>query len=165
MRHVEFVPFRLTEVAEIFSIRINDKEQTELQEFLIAFKNTDSISIQKDLEQIVRSLVEISNQGSKESFFRLEGKMNDRLCAIPLYTYNGNNRKRGGSLRLYCIRLSDKLLIVGNGGVKTTKTYEEDENLSKHVQTLQAIDAELSKLERDGKDLQKEIYNLTLQIN
>ena len=123
MRHVEFVPFRLTEVAEI------------------------------------------SNQGSKESFFRPEGKMNDRLCAIPIYTYNSKNRIKDDTLRLYCIRLSDKLVIIGNGGVKTTQTYEEDENLSKHVQTLQAIDAELSKLERDGKDLQKEIYNLTLQIN
>lgn len=42
MRQVEFVPLRLTEVAEIFSIKIDGKEQTELQEFIITFRNIKS---------------------------------------------------------------------------------------------------------------------------
>ena len=33
MRQVEFVPFRLTDVAEIYSIRIEGKENSEIQEF------------------------------------------------------------------------------------------------------------------------------------
>ena len=32
MRQVEFVPFRLTDVAEIYSIRIEGKENSEIQE-------------------------------------------------------------------------------------------------------------------------------------
>ena len=28
-------------------------------------------------------------------------------------------------LRLYCLRLSDGVLIVGNGGQKKTRTYDE----------------------------------------
>ncbi len=32
MRQVEFVPFRLTDAAEIFSIKIDGEEHTELQE-------------------------------------------------------------------------------------------------------------------------------------
>ena len=39
-------------------------------------------------------------------------------------------------LRLYCLRLSDKILILGNGGVKKTRTYEEDANLQKFEQLL-----------------------------
>ena len=35
MRQVEFVPFRLTDVADIFSIKIDGKECTELQELRI----------------------------------------------------------------------------------------------------------------------------------
>ena len=111
MRHVEFIPFRLTDIVDIFSIQIDGKDKTELQEFIITFKNSQNINFQKDFEQVVNSLV-----------------------------------GRGG-------------------GLKITQTYEEDETLLKHVQTLQNIDYELSKIENEGKDLHKEIYNLTIQIN
>ena len=161
MRQVEFIPFRLTEMADIFSIRIDGKENTELQEFFITFKNPTDQNIQNDLEQVIKSLVGIGNQGAKESFFRPEGKMKDRVCAIPVFA----SSKKKGTLRLYCLRISDKLLIVGGGGLKTTQTYEEDENLSKHVQTLQSIDYELSKIENEGKDIAKEIYNIVIQID
>lgn len=101
--------------------------------------------------------------GVKESFFRPEGKLNDRVCAIPLLT--SYRQKQNGTLRLYCIRISDKLLIVGGGGIKTTRTYNEDETLSGHIKTLQIIDKELSDLENEGKDLHKEIYNLKIHID
>ena len=165
MRHVEFVPFRLTDVADIFSIRIDGKENTELQEFFITFKSTTNEHIQKDFEQVINSLAGIGNNGAKESFFRPEGKMKDRVCAIPLFSSINKRHKQNGTLRLYCLRISDKLLIVGGGGLKTTQTYEDDELLSYHVQTLQSIDKELSKIEKRGKDIHKEIYNLTIQID
>lgn len=40
------------------------------------------------------------------------------------------------ALRLYCIRLSDKILIFGNGGVKDCATWQESESLSDYVETL-----------------------------
>ena len=163
MRQVEFVPFRLTDVAEIFTIRIDGNDNGELQEFIIAFKDNDDVDIQKDFEQILKSLAEIVHHGAKESFFRPEGKLNDRVCAIPLYAHRNNKRK--GTLRLYCIRVSDGLLIVGGGGLKTVQTYEEDVRLHRHVQTLQSIDKELIKLEDEGKDLNTEILNLTIFID
>ena len=43
-------------------------------------------------------------------------------------------------MRLYCLRISDSVLIVGNGGIKRTKTYEEDESLNGYVITLQKLD-------------------------
>lgn len=49
MRQVEFVPSRLTDVAEIFSIKIDGKEQTELQEFIITFRNA------KNRQKVIRS--------------------------------------------------------------------------------------------------------------
>ena len=86
MRQVEFVPFRLTEDAEIFSIRIDGKGHTEFQKFLIALKDVDNKYLQHDLKQILNSLNEIGQHGVKEYFFRPEGKMKDRVCAIPLLT-------------------------------------------------------------------------------
>lgn len=163
MRQVEFVPFRLTEVAEIFSIKIDGKEYTELQEFIITFRNIKKYHLLNDYEQIIKSLAEIVQNGVKESFFRPEGKMNDRVCAIPLLT--SFRQKQNGTIRLYCIRISDKLLIVGGGGIKTTRTYNEDEILSGHIKTLQMIDKELSYLENQGKDLHQELYNLKIHID
>ena len=43
-------------------------------------------------------------------------------------------------LRLYCLRLSDRILILGNGGVKNTKTNEESKELSGYILTLQNFD-------------------------
>lgn len=163
MRQVEFVPFRLTDVAEIFSIKIDGKVYTELQEFIITFRNVTNDHLQNDYEQIIKSLAGIVDNGAKESFFRPEGKMNDRVCCIPLLT--SFRQKQNGTLRLYCIRISDKLLIVGGGGIKATRTYNEDQILSEHVKTLQRIDNELSDLENGGKDLHKEIYNLKIFID
>ena len=86
------------------------------------------------------------------------------VCALPLYS-TIRDKKKHGTLRLYCIRISDNLLIVGGGGIKATRTYEEDEVLSEKVKTLQLIDRELAKLEDNGTDLNKGLYNITLQID
>ena len=57
--------------------------------------------------------------------------MNDRVCAIPVDS---------GKLRLYCLRISDQILNIGNGGLKNTRTYEESEELSGYVMDLQKFD-------------------------
>ena len=69
--------------------------------------------------------------GFVERKFRTEGKIRNSLVALPIF--------RSG-LRLYCLRMSDSVLIVGNGGVKYTKTYEEDKDLNGYVISLQKLD-------------------------
>ena len=83
----------------------------------------------------------MNTAGFLERYFRPEGKRNDRVVALPI---------QQSKLRLYCLRLSDSVLIVGNGGHKTTKTYEESEELSGYVITLQNLDKLLSAAERRG---------------
>lgn len=164
MRSVEFVPFRLTEVADIYSIKIEGKENTEFKEFMINFKDNGITSINDDFNRILKSIQTIMSNGAKEQYFRPEGKMLDRVCALPLYT-TPRKHKEIGTLRLYCIRISDRLLILGGGGEKKTKTYDEDELLSATVSTLQNIDSELRKLEKNGIDLYQTITNLTINID
>lgn len=52
-------------------------------------------------------------------------------------------------LRLYLLNIQAKILILGNGGLKKTATYQEDENLHRQVKTLQKIDIELKQREKD----------------
>lgn len=54
-------------------------------------------------------------------------------------------------LRLYCRRLSDKILILGNGDIKKTRTYEEDENLQGYVIDLQKFENLLKQEAKTGK--------------
>ena len=65
---------------------------------------------------------------------------------------------------MYCIRISDKLLILGGGGEKITQTYDEDAALSDKVHTLQSIDSALRELEEDGIDIHLSIDNLIINI-
>ena len=68
MKQVEFVPFRLTETADIYSIRIKGKEKTEFQEFLINFKDVDDEYLKSDFNRILASLNTMINNGIKERY-------------------------------------------------------------------------------------------------
>lgn len=74
--------------------------------------------------------------------FRYEGTRRDRVMALPSHLETT-------SLRLYLLNIQAKILILGNGGLKTTATYEEDENLHRQVKTLQKIDIQLKQKEKD----------------
>ena len=67
--------------------------------------------------------------------------MNDSVVALPVIA---------SKLRLYCLRLSDKILILGNGGVKATRTYDEDSILKGYVMTLQKFENLLQQGIDDG---------------
>lgn len=58
----------------------------------------------------------------------------------------------------------DSLLILGGGGEKKTRTYEEDPTLLEKVRTLQSIDKVLTDMEEDGVDVASAVYNLIIEI-
>ena len=57
--------------------------------------------------------------------------MRDNVQALPV---------ESGKLRLYCLRLTDQIVILGNGGIKATRTYEEDPKLYGYVLDLQRFE-------------------------
>lgn len=66
MREVEFVPFRLTDNADIYSIRIGGGESTEFQEFLLSFKDSEDKYLEDDLNRILLSLNTIIKGSAKD---------------------------------------------------------------------------------------------------
>lgn len=164
MRQVEFVPLLIRENAEVFTIRIDGNENTEFSKMLALVQESGDQYIERDKAEVLKVLTRMTVKGVLESLFRCEGGIDDRICAIPLEC---TRRKHGkhGTLRLYCIRISERLLIVGSGGIKTTRTYEEDDALSSKVKMMQKIDKTLLNLENNGCDIEKDIYNLTIMID
>jgi hypothetical protein len=120
--------------------------------------------LKDDFNKIIAAINKILQNGALESYFRIEGKMSDRICAIPLLI-TPRDKSKHGTLRLYCIRMSDSLLIIGGGGLKVTDTYQENETLVRHVSTLQMIDSRLADVEKSGLDLHKELFNIVIDID
>ncbi len=123
----------------LYSICFNGNSVSEYEDFLMKFK--DNSELNRDFQRIIVALEKIIERGALERFFRIEGKMNDNVSALSL-----DSR----SLRLYCLRMSDQILILGNGGIKTTRTYEEDETLSGYVMDLQRFDELLKQAQKTG---------------
>jgi len=118
-----------TEAAGLFTIIFEGETQSEFVKFVKKFK--DDAVRKNELRIILNQIDAMLLKGIEERRFRPEGKINDGVAALPVY-------KSG--LRLYCLRMSDSVLIVGNGGVKNTKTYEENEDLNGYVINLQKLD-------------------------
>lgn len=124
----------------LFSICFDGNEESEFEKFLYEFK--DNATYNKDFNVILMAISKIIDKGALERFFRNEGKMRDNVKALAI-----DSRK----LRLYCLRISDQILILGNGGVRNTRTYQENEKLSGYVMDLQTFDKVLLKAQKSGR--------------
>lgn len=130
MTKVSIKSLKQTEKNGLFSLVFENESLTEFEKFIVKFK--DEADESKDLNIILSYLERMINgAGFLERYFRPEGKMRDNVCALPVVS---------GKLRLYCLRLSDNVLIAGGGGRKDSKTYDEDSNLNGYVISLQKLD-------------------------
>lgn len=118
-----------SELVSLYSIRFNGEDRTEFERFLQTFK--DNAELNGDFQRIVYAISKILANGALERYFRPEGGYGDGVCAVPI---------ESGQLRLYCLRMSDQILIIGNGGIKKTRTTQEDPLLQGYVITLQKFD-------------------------
>lgn len=121
----------------LYSPRFEGEQYTEFEKFLLAFKE----QYPDDVKQIVYRLDIAKREGAQDRHFRYEGKMGDRVMALPSHLETT-------SLRLYLLNIQSRILILGNGGLKSTAKYQEDANLNKCVETLQKIDIELKLREK-----------------
>ena len=139
MPNVKIQSVAQTERAGLFSICFEGDSFTEFQKFIEEHRDDYS----KDLGVILTAIQHMMNAGGfLERYFRPEGKFRDNVCALPI-----ESRR----LRLYCLRLSDSVLIAGNGGVKAVRRYEDCEELNGYVLTLQKLDDALRLAIRKGE--------------
>ena len=121
----------------LYSPRFEGEQYTEFEKFLLAYKE----HYPDDVKQIVYRLDIAKREGAQDRHFRYEGKMRDRVMALPSHLETT-------SLRLYLLNIQSRILILGNGGPKSTAKYQEDANLNKCVEILQKIDIELKLREK-----------------
>ena len=110
--------------ASIYSILTEDRKGTFLDHFIEESKT----GFTGDLISIMGRLRSMGNTvGAIESFFKLDEGLewDDLVCAV--------HDIPDKHLRLYCIRLNEKIVIVGNGGPKEVRTWQEDPKLKREV--------------------------------
>ena len=122
----------------LYSPHFEGEDYSEFEKFLLEYKDT----YPDDIRQIVYRLDIIKREGAEDRHFRYEGTRKDRVMALPSHLETTN-------LRLYLLNLQAKVLILGNGGLKETPTYQQDEKLHRIVKTLQKIDIVFKQREKD----------------
>ena len=125
------------ENVSLYSPHFEGEEYSEFEKFLLNYKD----AYPDDIKQLVYRIDIIKRDGAADRHFRYEGTRRDRVMALPSHLETT-------SLRLYLLNIQSKVLILGNGGLKNTATYQEDEHLHKCVQTLQKIDIQIKQRER-----------------
>lgn len=139
MSEAELIQLNKDRNCTLYTIQFLTEDKSEYIRFYSRFK--DDAIYNEDLARIAKFVESIADLGALERFFRPEGKMSDRVCALPVVK---------SKLRLYCLRLSNSILILGNGGVKKTRTYDEDDELRGFVVNLQNFDKLIRQGVKDG---------------
>lgn len=128
MKEIEYTIELFEEYDNInfYTIRFKGDVYTEAEKFLLKFP--EGCEFDKDIDVILSWLEKISEKGALERYFKPEGRYGDGVCAIPI--------EIGNNIRLYCLRLSDNMLIIGNGDVKDANSWQDSPILSRFVQLL-----------------------------
>lgn len=126
MSEVELFLIKDGENCTIYTLQFLNDIESEFEKFIAKFR--DDAEYSEDYARIATFVTRIARNGALERYFRNEGKISDSVVALPVTS---------SKLRLYCLRLSDKILVLGNGGVKNTRRYEDDPVLNGYVMTLQ----------------------------
>lgn len=139
MSEAELILFDQTENCTVYTIQFLSDDLNEFEKF-VAKCQTDG-ELNKDFRIIAKFIDQILDFGALERYFRTEGKIRDSVVALPTLR---------SKLRLYGLRLTDRILILGNGGEKKTRTYNEDNILKGYVLTLQRFEELLKQGVADG---------------
>lgn len=136
----------VTEKVTYYSVRFVDKEVTEFEAFVL--KHSQQANIQDEWADLMLWMEERLGRrsGALKRFFRHEGKA-DALPPEAQYLdidYEQN-------IRLYCLRISDHVVVLFNGGIKTAQKAQDCPRVKPHFANAQYFAATITK-SMSGRD-------------
>jgi hypothetical protein len=126
------------ESVEFYSAKLGDDSLFEFEKF----DGKDFPNHVEELQIIYSVINQMQFRGAKHYFFKHEGPAN----ALPRVTQEiieANKDDLG--LRLYCIRLTDDVVVLLNGDIKTKQAPTECENVKVHFSNAIKIAKKLDK--------------------
>ena len=125
-----------TDMVSIYSPKYDGEEQSEFEIFLSSNSSQSNPQLKAFFDAIISAIEKIQECGARENLFRPEG---GRVKALPMFYAFKRVDKSVGKIRLYCLCLSERLLIIGNGGVTTAGRYDDDPVHLAYVEDLRVI--------------------------
>lgn len=129
------------DAVNFYSIHLDEEELSELERFFEKFPV--GCEYDDEIDIIIAWLDKIGENGALERYFRPEGRYGDGVGVIPIDV--------GNKLRLYCLRISDKILVFGNGGIKDADSWQNSGTLAPYVEMLIDTSSFIISRIRDGK--------------
>lgn len=112
----------------VYSFKMPGETEVEFYKAIEILQNYN-LSTCGDLISSINIMV--TKRGFQDEYFDFnEGKKDDKVCRFEVGESN---------FRLYCIRLDEVTIVCGNGDIKTTRTYNEDDTLNFYVSFLQKL--------------------------
>ena len=126
-RYFEIKPYLNFEKTQFYTVEEMGNKVNETDSFFIRFK--DNPDYQRDTEIIKYWIEKIGKEfGALERYFRLE----NRASAIPIPPPKSR-------LRLYCYRISDQIVILGNGGIKSSQSVQNSPDAFPHFELMNTV--------------------------
>lgn len=125
--------FKEGEIGKCYTVNFTESELNEAEIFEKKY-TTEYESYYRNINSRLKYMLD--RHKFKPPWLELEeGKRDDRVVALKT-----PKSKYDYGLRWYGLLCTESILILGNGGLKTTNTYQEDENLHNCVKDLQYVD-------------------------
>ena len=124
---------------DFYTIKLDDNELTEFELFV----DKDFPEHESELEIIYTAIEEMQYRGAKSIYFKDESNAN----AMPVVTKAIMDSNKGDyGIRLYCIRLTDNLVVLLNGDIKTEPKAQDCINVKKYFKNAVIIATKLDTL-------------------
>jgi len=131
-----YLPALSGEKCSFYGLLIDHSAQTNFENFI----QEHQTPFYSEVKEIIQRLHQMGKTtGALHPFFKKEGnhayvqRYGHTVCAL----YDEERK----FLRLYCVRLSEKTVILGGGGPKSKliRRWQEDEHLSFHVHQMMHV--------------------------
>jgi len=132
-----------TEKVSMYSPKYDGENQNEFEKFLLANQNQTNPQLKTFFDAILSVIEKMGETGAFERYFRPEG---GNIKAVPTYITIPRINKKIGKMRLYCLRISDRMLILGNGAITTAQKNEDDAVLLTIIGELRDIEQHIRKI-------------------
>ncbi|MBC3789405.1 hypothetical protein [Spirosoma utsteinense] len=138
--------FKMFERVAYYTLQVEGKEQSETDSFFTRFEQEEPLA--PDLNLLVAWIQEIGQRrGARARYFRFENAASALPPPARIMAELGNDYCQ---FRLYCIRLSDEVVILANGGRKVSQTVQKSPELMTHFRFANKIALQLTELTQSG---------------
>jgi hypothetical protein len=146
-QYVTLEVFRTFRKVRYYTFQIEGHEQNETNKFFSKLEYVEAIA--DDLYRLNRLIITIGERtGAIIDLFRPE----DEAVALPPKPHFRVRQIlqireiEHNTLRLYCIWISEEIVILANGGIKTSQKTEDSPDLMPHFRFIKSMGKQINKL-------------------